>query len=221
MRPRIADETADETVEAPDAPTPEGVAEARPERRKRRSYEARAIAAIKARHGRSQTVMGMAAQLLNDLAGSSGFLVFHVLWFGAWILWNVGVFGLRPFDPYPFGLLTMIVSLEAIFLSIFVLMAQKRESAIAELREELALQVNLRVEEEVTKTLQLMSGLYTRLGHSMADDQELGDMLQPLDVTGIELALKGQIDEASTGRGRLARPAKDGKGSGRRGSSRR
>jgi hypothetical protein len=55
----------------------------------------------------------------------------------------------------------------------------------------------------------------------MADDQELGDMLQPLDVTGIELALKGQIDEASTGRGRLARPGKDGKGSGRRGSTRR
>jgi uncharacterized membrane protein len=228
-RARIADETeptaevleAPEAREGPEAPTPEAVVEPRPERRKRRSYEARAIAAIKARHGRSQTVMGVAATLLNDLAGSSGFLVFHAVWFAGWILWNVGALGLEPFDPFPFGLLTMVVSLEAIFLSIFVLMAQKRESAIAELREELALQVNLRVEEEVTKTLQLMSGLYTRLGHAMADDQELGDMLQPLDVTGIELALKGQIDEASTGRGRLARPAKDGKGGGRRGGSRR
>ncbi len=70
------------------------------------------------------------------------------MWFAIWIPWNLGWFGLREFDPYPFGLLTMIVSLEAIFLSIFVLMAQKRESAIAELREELALQVSLRIEEE-------------------------------------------------------------------------
>ena len=67
----------------------------------------------------------------------------------------------------------MVVSLEAIFLSIFVLMAQKRESAIAELREELALQVNLRIEEEMTKTLQLVAGLYTRLGHRVAEDPEL------------------------------------------------
>ncbi len=77
----------------------------------------------------------------------------------------------------------MVVSLEAIFLSIFVLMAQQRESAIAELREELSLQVSLRVEQEVTKTLQLVAGLYTRMGHRVSDDPELHHMLQPLDVT--------------------------------------
>ena len=94
----------------------------------------------------------------------------------------------------------MIVSLEAIFLSIFVLMAQKRESAIAELREELALQVNLRIEEESTKTLQLVAGLYTRLGHRVADEPELREMMQPLDVAGLERALQSQIAEAAAAR---------------------
>ena len=89
------------------------------------------------------------------------------------MLVNTGFFGLRPFDPFPFGLLTMIVSLEAIFLSIFVLMAQSRESAVGELREELSLQVDLRMEEEVTKTLQLVAGLYARLGHQVGIDAEL------------------------------------------------
>ena len=91
----------------------------------------------------------------------------------------------------------MVVSLEAIFLSIFVLMAQKRESAIAELREELALQVNLRIEEESTKTLQLVAGLYTRLGHRVAEDPELMAMMQPLDVASLERALASQIAAAA------------------------
>jgi uncharacterized membrane protein len=89
------------------------------------------------------------------------------------------------------------VSLEAIFLSIFVLMAQRRESAIAELREELGLQVGLRVEQEVTKTLQLVAGLYTRLGLRVGDDPELTRMLQPLDVHAIERDLLEQIEAAT------------------------
>src|SRR3982750_5019295 len=121
----------------------------------------------------------------------------HLLWFVVWIAWNTGELGLRTFDPYPFGFLTMVVSLEAIFLSIFVLMAQQRESAIAELREELSLQVSLRVEQEVTKTLQLVAGLYTRMGHRVSDDPELHHMLQPLDVRGIERDLLEQIEAAT------------------------
>ena len=91
----------------------------------------------------------------------------------------------------------MIVSLEAIFLSIFVLLAQKRESAIAELREEMSLQVGLRLEEEVTKTLQLVAGLYTRMGHKIAEDPELQEMLQPLDLAAIEEELILQISTAA------------------------
>jgi uncharacterized membrane protein len=135
--------------------------------------------------------------LLNNIASSTEFLVIHVVAFGFWLLWNTGLLHIKPVDPYPFGLMTFIVSLEAIFLSIFVLMAQKRESAIAELREELGLQVSLRVEQEVTKTLQLVAGLYTRLGLRVGDDPELLRMLQPLDVHAIERDLLEQIEAAT------------------------
>jgi len=167
------------------------------ERRRRRFVANRAFGAIKAQHAARRTPLQALADALNDFASSTPFLVCHVAWFLGWILYNTGLLGFEPFDPYPFGFLTLVVSLEAIFLSIFVLMSQKRESAIAELREELALQVNLRMEEEVTKTLQLVSGLYTRLGHVVGEDPDLHEMLEPLDVKTIEHELLAQIHSAS------------------------
>ena len=172
----------------------------RPERRRRRLVVNRAFGAIKAQHAANRSWIERLADRLNAAASSTAFLVTHALWFTIWILWNTGAFGLAPFDPFPFGLLTMVVSLEAIFLTIFVLMAQKRESAIAELREEMSLQVGLRLEEEVTKTLQLVAGLYTRLGHKVGEDEELHEMLQPLDIEKIERELVLQISTAAQGR---------------------
>ena len=167
------------------------------ERRSRRSaMHTSAFRAIKARHSGDQTRMEIFATRLTVLASSTRFFIFHVVAFSAWIIWNLGIFGLPAFDPFPYGLLTMIVSLEAIFLSIFVLMTQSRESAIGELREELTLQVNLRIEEEVTKTLHLVAGLYTRLGHTIGEDPELREMLRPLDPVRIEKEVTEQIEDA-------------------------
>ena len=170
------------------------------ERRRRRTVANLAFGAIKAQHAKHRSGLERIVDRLNQYASATPFLVAHAVWFGVWIAWNVGLLGLKPFDPFPFGLLTMVVSLEAIFLSIFVLMAQQRESAIAELREELGLQVSLRVEQEVTKTLQLVAGLYTRMGHRVSDDPELHHMLQPLDVRGIEKDLLEQIEQATEAR---------------------
>ena len=171
-----------------------------PERRKRRYVANLAFGAIKAQQTENRTPLERFVDSLNEMASSTWFLVVHAIWFAVWIVWNTGMFGLHAFDPFPFGLMTLVVSLEAIFLSIFVLMAQKRESAIAELREELGLQVSLRVEQEVTKTLQLVAGLYTRLGHRVSDDPELHHMLQPLDVRAIERDLLEQIEAATEAR---------------------
>jgi uncharacterized membrane protein len=171
--------------------------DASPERRKRRYVANLAFGAIKAQHAANRSPLERFVDRLNLVASSTPFLVVHLVWFALWILWNTGVMRLKPFDPYPFGFLTMVVSLEAIFLSIFVLMAQQRESAIAELREELGLQVSVRVEQEVTKTLQLVAGLYTRMGHRVSDDPELHRMLEPLDVRGIERDLLEQIEAAT------------------------
>lgn len=170
------------------------------ERRLRRVSSANAFGAIKAQHASRLTRIERVADGLTRVASSTPFLVGHLLWFGGWVSWNMGAFGLRPFDPFPFGLLTMVVSLEAIFLSIFVLMAQGRESAIAELREEVTLQVNLRTEAEVTKVLQLLAGLYTRQGYRLGEDDELKQMLQPLDPTDIERELIEQIRSARPGK---------------------
>lgn len=174
--------------------------DANQERRKRRYVANLAFGAIKAQHSAHRTTLERWVDWLNEVASSTAFLVVHGLAFTVWILWNTGHFSIQPIDPFPFGLMTTIVSLEAIFLSIFVLMAQKRESAIAELREELGLQVSLRVEQEVTKTLQLVAGLYTRLGHRVSDDPELTHMLQPLDVKAIERDLLEQIEAATSTR---------------------
>jgi uncharacterized membrane protein len=178
------------------------VLEAQPDRRRSRGVARVAFGAIKAQHAAERTTIEGLAEGLTEVASSTPFLLLHVVWFLVWIPWNLGMFGFEPFDPFPFGLLTMIVSLEAIFLSIFVLLSQKRESAIAELREELMLQVNLRMEQEVTKTLQLVAGLYTRMGHVMAEDEELGDMLQPLDVITIERELTQEIAKVTAKRNR-------------------
>jgi uncharacterized membrane protein len=173
-----------------------------PDRRQRRLVATRAVGAVKAQQAAERTMVQALADVLTDFGASTPFLLLHVAWFLVWIAWNTGKLPLTPFDPYPFGFLTMVVSLEAIFLSIFVLMAQKRESAVAELREEMSLQVVLRLEEEVTKTLQLVAGLYARLGHKFGEDPELHEMLQPLDLHAIERELLLQISTAAQLRNR-------------------
>lgn len=173
-------------------PLPTGI-----DRRSRRSSRLHSTyQAIKAQHAGEQTPMQGIADWLTRVASSSGFFVFHVIGFAFWLFWNSTFSPFPKFDPFPYGFLTLVVSLEAIFLSIFVLMSQSRESAIGELREELTLQVNLRIEEEVTKTLHLVAGLYTRMGHTISEDPELREMLQPLDPAKIEREVTDQIHQA-------------------------
>jgi uncharacterized membrane protein len=178
-----------EPLDATAAPDGETAA---PERRSRLAGN-RAYGAIKSQRAADRTPIEVIAEQLIDVAGSTPFLVVHGIWFLIWVLWNTHLIGARAFDPFPFGLLTMIVSLEAIFLSILLLIGQKREASIAELREEITLQVSIRMEAEVTKTLQLVAGLYTRLGHRVGEDQELRDMLRPLDMTSIEETIVEEI----------------------------
>jgi uncharacterized membrane protein len=186
---------SDETASPPDI-APETAKQA--ERRIRRSAGINtAFRAIKAQHASNRSQMEVLADRMISFASSTPFLAVHAVIFIAWIVWNVPGLGLPRFDPYPYGMLTTIVSLEAIFLSIFVLMTQSRESRIGELREELTLQVNLRMEEEITKTLHLVAGLYARLGLKMAEDPELRAMLEPLDPRKMEIDLTEQINAAN------------------------
>ena len=110
--------------------------------------------------------------------GGSGSSCFTSLWFGGWILWNVGLLaGLKPFDPYPFEFLILVVSLESTFLSLFILMSQNRSNRQAEQRAHLDLQVNLLSEQETTKLLQLVRALCLHHGLPEANDKELVQMM--------------------------------------------
>jgi uncharacterized membrane protein len=103
---------------------------------------------------------------ITRFSGSTLFVFLHVIWFGLWILLNIKLIHLpyvSEFDPFPFGLLTMIVSLEAIFLSTFVLISQNRMSALSEKRAELDLQVNMLAEQKAAKTLELLEHIAQQL----------------------------------------------------------
>jgi hypothetical protein len=87
------------------------------------------------------------ADRVTSFAGSLKFVYLHSVWFAIWVVINIGLFGAAAkFDPFPFGLLTMIVSLEAIFLSTFVMVSQNRQAARADLRSQLDFETNLRAE---------------------------------------------------------------------------
>jgi uncharacterized membrane protein len=104
------------------------------------------------------------------------FVYVHVIWFGIWVAINRGWFGIEPFDPFPFGLLTMIVSLEAIFLSTFVLVSQNRTSLVGDKRADLDLQINLLAEYEITRILTLVDAIAERLGIEEAEDPAMEEL---------------------------------------------
>jgi uncharacterized membrane protein len=116
------------------------------------------------------------ADIITSFSGRMIFIYVHIVWFGAWILLNTGYFGVQPFDPYPYGLLTMIVSLEAIFLSTFVLISQNRLSQEAERRADLDLHVGLLTEHELTRVLQILDTIEDKLGIENDEDSELADL---------------------------------------------
>ena len=96
--------------------------------------------------------------------GSIGFVVFHLLLFGIWFTINLGLTPLKAFDPFPFGILTLIVSAEGVLLAIFVLISQNRMSRQSNQRAHLNLQISLLAEQETTKLLQKVQSIVDRLG---------------------------------------------------------
>jgi uncharacterized membrane protein len=119
-------------------------------------------------------------------AGAMSIIV-HAIWFAAWIAINVGVIpGVDAFDPFPFPLLTMTVSLEAIFLALFVLASQNRLAKQADLRANLDLQIDLLVEREMTAVLQLLNDIAKHLDvdtHVTTDS--VADLIKKTDVNSL------------------------------------
>ncbi len=149
---------------------------------------------IKAKKNAKRTLMERLADMMTSAFGSSTFLIFNAILFIAWVLVNTGnIKGIIPFDPFPFNLLTTVVSLEAIILAIFVLIAQNRTSKIDDLREEIHLQLNIISEKEITKLIKMTALLLDRHGIDLSNDPELKKMIRPFSEEEIEKRLEREI----------------------------
>lgn len=105
--------------------------------------------------------------------GSMTFVWIHVGWFAAWIILNTSPLLSRHPDPFPFTFLAVIVSLEAIFLSAFILNSQSQENRLTERRSHLDLQINLLTEQENTKMLKMLRSIADKVGADIDNDPDL------------------------------------------------
>src|SRR3990172_3864158 len=136
----------------------------------------RTIINLRLKAARERTLQDRIADLITGFSGRMLFVYVHIAWFALWLLLNTGRLGIRPFDPFPYGLLTMIVSLEAIFLSTFVLISQNRMSVQAEHRADLDLHIDLLAEYELTRVLQMLDAIQGKMGIENDQDAELTEL---------------------------------------------
>lgn len=154
----------------------------------------RILRSLKAKANAKRTLLEKTADTMTAYFGSNTFLFLNIFLFAVWIILNTNIIpGLSAFDPFPFMLLTTFVSLEAIILSIFVLISQNRASRIDDLREETHLQLNLIAEREVTKLIKMQIMVLEKNGIDVSGDPELKKMLRPLSEEEIERRLEREI----------------------------
>ena len=115
------------------------------------------------------------AEAIANFCGSMTFVWVHVVFFGVWILSNV-MPRLPHIDPFPFTFLTLVVSLEAIFLSTFILISQNHDTKISERRNHLDLQINLLSEQENTQMLRILRAIAEKVGADLSRDDQVRAM---------------------------------------------
>lgn len=161
-----------------------------------------AIAEVQKQEMGRRSTLDRLADSITGLAGSMVFVILHCFWFGFWILLNVGLVKIpriSEFDPFPFGLLTMIVSLEAIFLSTFVLISQNRMARLSEQRAELDLHVNLLAEQKATKALEMLDLITQQLNtvkrFKIAHDPEIEALKQSPEPDEVLNVMRSAVEE--------------------------
>jgi uncharacterized membrane protein len=109
------------------------------------------------------------ADKIAQFCGSMTFVWVHIVWFGLWVGYNL-LPGVKHIDPFPFTFLTLVVSLEAIFLSTFILISQNHDSRISERRNHLDLQINLLTEQENTTMITMLRAIAEKVGADLSND---------------------------------------------------
>jgi uncharacterized membrane protein len=158
-----------------------------------------AIATLERDALHERTTIDRITDRVTSAAGSPAFVAIHALWFGTWIVVNLT--RRDAFDPYPFNFLMLIVSLEAIVLTGFVLMTQNRMQRQADKRAHLDLQVNLLAEQELTAMLQMLHALCRRAGVGVTvRDARVEQLLEETDIHTLATALDRELSEPAAGR---------------------
>jgi uncharacterized membrane protein len=135
----------------------------------------RQIIQLRLKTAREKSLQDRIAGAITSFSGRMVFLYLHLAWFSLWILLNTGRVGVRPFDPFPYGLLTVAVTLEAILLSTFVLISQNLLSKEAERIADLGLQTSLFTEHELTRVLQMLRAIQDKIGIRNDEVSNLAD----------------------------------------------
>jgi len=145
------------------------------------------------------------AEVIAGFCGSMTFVWVHVAWFGGWIIFNL-LPGIKHIDPFPYTFLTLVVSLEAIFLSTFILISQNHDTRVSEKRNHLDLQINLLSEQENTQMLRMLQQIATKVGADVAQDSHAKVMEQPTNPE----KLVEQIEQTETETNNTTKPGATG-----------
>jgi uncharacterized membrane protein len=128
-----------------------------------------------------RTTSDRVARMIARFCGSMTFVWVHVIGFAGWIAVNL-VPGVKHIDPFPFTFLTFIVSLEAIFLSTFILISQNQDTRLSDRRNHLDLQINLLSEQENTKMLMMLQAIAEKVGAEITPDEDMTVLAQETEL---------------------------------------
>jgi uncharacterized membrane protein len=135
------------------------------------------------------------AHFLTQFLGSIRFLNGTILFILGWVVINLGwIPGIHPFDPYPFNLLLMLVAFSAMLFAIVVLISENEQGRMADIRQRVDFEINVRAEDEITKMLTMLQELHARLG-ILKRDQELEKMKEDIDIAGIKEDIEQGIEK--------------------------
>jgi uncharacterized membrane protein len=137
------------------------------------------------------------ADSVGVFAGSLPFVVLHLVVVATWLLVNSGqIAGVRPFDPWPFSLLGVIVAVEAVILSSFILMRQNRMMRRGERRDHLNLQVDLLAEKEITTLLKMVRAICERMGlQSIVEDKDIRELSKNTSIESLSKTLEDRLPD--------------------------
>jgi len=155
---------------------------------------AEAIARLEEEALRNRSLSERISDVIVRFIGTIAFVIFHILLFAVWCVVNLNLIpGIKPFDPFPFGILTLIVSAEGVLLALFILISQNRMTRQADRRAQLDLQISMVAEQELTMILQMQQSIYQHLGLDSGKREEVQKLAEKTDVQKLESELKEKL----------------------------